>query len=112
MANGRVTTRGVDFFENDAGLDDAEASPAVFRRDQHRQPAAICEGANEVLRIALLAVDLAPVRLGKLRTDGAHAIAVQLLLGDQAEVHQGWASRKIARARLTIASSTISPSRV
>src|SRR5438132_638512 len=112
VADGRVPARGVDLFEHEAGLDETEPSPAVIRRDQDRQPPAIRQRPNEVIWIALLGVDLAPVRLGKFRTNGAHAIAVQLLLEAQAEVHQACASRRIARARLTIASSTIWPSRV
>src|SRR5256886_16694229 len=103
---------GFFFSERGGGREDPAPRPAVIRRDQDRQPPAIRQRPNEVIWIALLGVDLAPVRLGKFRTNGAHAIAVQLLLGAQAEVHQACASRRIARARLTIASSTIWPSRV
>ena len=112
MTDGRVPAGGVDLLEHDAGLHETEPGAAVFRGDQDRQPAAVGQGANEFVRIALLGVGLAPVRVRKRRADGAHAVAVRLLLGAQVEVHQGCVSRKIARARLTTASSTISPSRV
>src|SRR5436190_7452725 len=112
MTDSRVPAGGVDLLEHDAGLDETEPGAAVFRRDQHGQPAAVRQRADEFIWVVLLRVDLAPVRLGKCRTDGTYAVAVQLLVGTEVEVHQGCASRKIARARLTMASSTISPSRV
>ena len=82
----RVTCRGiaatgVDLLEHDAGLDHAEAGAAVLRRNQDREPSAVRQRLDELLRILLLGIEPAPVVVRESGADLTDGLAKLLLLG-------------------------------
>ena len=61
--------------------------PPIFFRDQRREPAELGKFAHERFRIGFLAVDLAPVGVGKFFADFLDLFADLLLLDGQVEIH-------------------------
>jgi len=81
MACRRISTGGVDLFQDEAGLEHAQAGAPELFGDEHRQPSAIGQGTNEFIRVLLLPVDLLPICLGELPAEGRHRLAKLFLLG-------------------------------
>jgi hypothetical protein len=87
VAGAGVAALVVDLLQDDRRVADAQAAAAVLRRDQGGQPAAFGEGADELLRVRLPGVDLAPVLAREPAAEIRHALADRLLFKSQTKVH-------------------------
>src|SRR5580765_8586150 len=65
MACGRVAARLVDLLHDHRGLGEIEPEAAVLGRDQRGEQAGGGEGVDELLRVAPVAIGLAPVLVRK-----------------------------------------------
>ena len=72
VAGGGVAARPVDLLEDDRRLGDAETRPAQLLRYQGGEVAGLGQGPDELLRVRLAGVELAPVGVGKPRAELAH----------------------------------------
>src|SRR5260221_58838 len=63
MAGRGIAALPLQLLEDDARLGDAEAAAAVRLGDQRREPAGLGQRFDELARVALGPVDLAPVRI-------------------------------------------------
>ena len=81
VAGGGVPTGAVDLLEDQAGFPHALAAAAVLLRDQHRQPAGLGQGGDELLWVAPSLVGLAPVLGWKAATQIADCITNELVIG-------------------------------
>ncbi|MCY1531410.1 hypothetical protein D9M68_666340 [compost metagenome] len=70
-----VAAATVDFLEDHRSLGQAQTRTAVLDRNHRRQPAGLGHGGDELIREALLFVDLAPVFGRELRAEGTDAFA-------------------------------------
>ena len=84
MAGAGVAAGVIDLFENDAGLGDAQARPAILFRNQRGEIAALREGRDKLLGVAFFLVHGAPVWIGKIFAEAANRLA------DGLAIFAGW----------------------
>jgi hypothetical protein len=65
VARAGVAAAAVDLLEDDRRLGDAESGTAVLLRNQRREIAGVGQRANERVRVRALAIEIAPVAVGK-----------------------------------------------
>ncbi|MNH26797.1 hypothetical protein D3C79_868710 [compost metagenome] len=75
MDGARVAAAGIDLFENDRSLGQAQAGTAELLGNHRRQPTLVSHGLDEGFREALFLVDLAPVLGREVATQGTHPLA-------------------------------------
>jgi hypothetical protein len=93
VAGGGVPAAGVDLLQDQAGLHQSEPAAAVVGRDQQGEPAARCQGLDELLRIGSFRVEPAPVSLREAPAELPDRVPVLPLLVAEREVHQRRKSR-------------------
>jgi hypothetical protein len=87
VADGGVSGRAVDLFQDQARFQHSEPAPAVLLGDEGREPAALRQGGDELRGIAKLSIELLPVFSRKALDDFPDRLADLLLFGREAEVH-------------------------
>ncbi len=65
----------MDFFQDDGGRAQRHAAAFVFLGDEGGQKARFGERGDELVGVALILFETAPVLAGKLLADAAHAVA-------------------------------------
>ena len=83
----RVAARPVYLFEDDGRVGDVESGPAVFARDERREPARLRQCIDELLRVLVLAIDLAPIGVAEVCAELPHGGADLLAIRVAREVH-------------------------
>src|SRR5262249_11797494 len=69
-----------DLFEYDRRLGDAQATTAVFLRNERREPACLCECPDERLRVGRLLLDVLPIRAVETTAQFSHRLTVFTML--------------------------------
>ena len=71
----RVAAAAVDLLHDHRGFRQAQAGAAVFLRDQRGEPSRLRERVDECFGIRARFVELAEIRVGKVRAERAHGLA-------------------------------------